>query len=215
MTDLERFFRRLVANLAGTDPARLHRPIPLEDIHRVHRAVSHQPPRPAAREQRGLRAGAAPALRRRGRAGPDRAGGGSGPVRRGAASPNPDLRRAPPRRARRWSRFAPSRSRARSGPTPMPTCRTRRRLRAPAAVRPRPPRSTRPSIVARSSRRRLGDRSPSPRRRPTLARRIASTAATACPADRPVRFCPHCGQRQSPPDAPGATARSSRAGDTA
>ena len=32
MTDLERFFRRLVANLAGTDPARLHRPIPLEDV---------------------------------------------------------------------------------------------------------------------------------------------------------------------------------------
>ncbi|HET9040301.1 MAG TPA: zinc ribbon domain-containing protein [Gemmatimonadales bacterium] len=33
MTQLERFFRRLVANLAGSDPARLHRPIPLEDIH--------------------------------------------------------------------------------------------------------------------------------------------------------------------------------------
>ena len=33
MTDLERFFRRLVANLAGSDPALLHRPIPLEDIH--------------------------------------------------------------------------------------------------------------------------------------------------------------------------------------
>ncbi len=32
MTDLERFFRRLVANLAATDPARLHRPIPLDDI---------------------------------------------------------------------------------------------------------------------------------------------------------------------------------------
>ncbi|HET7427283.1 MAG TPA: zinc ribbon domain-containing protein [Gemmatimonadales bacterium] len=33
MTDLERFFRRLVENLASSDPARLHRPIPLEDIH--------------------------------------------------------------------------------------------------------------------------------------------------------------------------------------
>ena len=32
MTDLERFFRRLVANLAASDPARLHHPIPLEDI---------------------------------------------------------------------------------------------------------------------------------------------------------------------------------------
>ena len=32
MTDLERFFRRLVANLAASDPARLHHPIPLDDI---------------------------------------------------------------------------------------------------------------------------------------------------------------------------------------
>lgn len=33
MTDLERFFRRLVTNLAERDPSRLHHPIPLEDIH--------------------------------------------------------------------------------------------------------------------------------------------------------------------------------------
>lgn len=32
MNHLERFFRRLVGNLASTDPARLHRPIPLEDV---------------------------------------------------------------------------------------------------------------------------------------------------------------------------------------
>jgi hypothetical protein len=32
MTDLERFFRQLVRNLAATDPARLHRPLPLADI---------------------------------------------------------------------------------------------------------------------------------------------------------------------------------------
>lgn len=32
MTDLERFFRRLVGNLASTDPARLHRPLPLTDV---------------------------------------------------------------------------------------------------------------------------------------------------------------------------------------
>ena len=32
MTDLERFFRRLVAALASTEPARLHRPIPLDDL---------------------------------------------------------------------------------------------------------------------------------------------------------------------------------------
>ncbi len=32
MTDLERFFRRLVGNLARTDPARLHRPLPLGEL---------------------------------------------------------------------------------------------------------------------------------------------------------------------------------------
>ena len=33
MTDLERFFRRLVVTLAATDPARLHQPLRLEAIH--------------------------------------------------------------------------------------------------------------------------------------------------------------------------------------
>lgn len=32
MTDLERFFRRLVGTLASTDPARLHRPLALSDV---------------------------------------------------------------------------------------------------------------------------------------------------------------------------------------
>lgn len=32
MTDLQRFFRQLVRNLAATDPARLRRPLPLPDI---------------------------------------------------------------------------------------------------------------------------------------------------------------------------------------
>jgi hypothetical protein len=32
VTDVERFFRRLVANLAASDPARIHHPIPLDDI---------------------------------------------------------------------------------------------------------------------------------------------------------------------------------------
>jgi predicted RNA-binding Zn-ribbon protein involved in translation (DUF1610 family) len=33
VTDLERFFRQIVRNLAATDPARLHRPLPLADLH--------------------------------------------------------------------------------------------------------------------------------------------------------------------------------------
>jgi hypothetical protein len=32
VTDVERFFRRLVSNLAATDPARLRRPVPLDEI---------------------------------------------------------------------------------------------------------------------------------------------------------------------------------------
>jgi len=43
VTDLERLYRRLVRQLAATDPARLHRPLPLDEIvhslipYRVHR----------------------------------------------------------------------------------------------------------------------------------------------------------------------------------
>jgi predicted RNA-binding Zn-ribbon protein involved in translation (DUF1610 family) len=40
VTDLERFFRRLVGNLASTDPARLHRPIPLQDV--LHAIVPYR-----------------------------------------------------------------------------------------------------------------------------------------------------------------------------
>jgi predicted RNA-binding Zn-ribbon protein involved in translation (DUF1610 family) len=33
VSDLERFFRRLVTNLASSDPARLHRPLPLSEVY--------------------------------------------------------------------------------------------------------------------------------------------------------------------------------------
>ncbi len=35
MSDLERFFRRLVSNLASSDPARLHRPLPLTEVYQT------------------------------------------------------------------------------------------------------------------------------------------------------------------------------------
>jgi len=40
VTDLERFFRRLVEHLATTDPARLHRPLPLDEI--MHNLVPYR-----------------------------------------------------------------------------------------------------------------------------------------------------------------------------
>ncbi|HET7241163.1 MAG TPA: zinc ribbon domain-containing protein [Gemmatimonadales bacterium] len=40
MTDLERLYRRLVQQLAATDPARLHRPLPLDEI--VHSLVPYR-----------------------------------------------------------------------------------------------------------------------------------------------------------------------------
>jgi hypothetical protein len=40
VTDLERFFRRLVERLAATDPARLHRPLPLDEI--IHTLVPYR-----------------------------------------------------------------------------------------------------------------------------------------------------------------------------
>jgi hypothetical protein len=33
VSDLERFFRQIVRNLAATDPARLHRPLPVSELH--------------------------------------------------------------------------------------------------------------------------------------------------------------------------------------
>lgn len=45
MTDLERFFRRLVEQLAATDPARLHRPLPLDEV--MHRLVPYRANRKA------------------------------------------------------------------------------------------------------------------------------------------------------------------------
>jgi hypothetical protein len=40
VTDLERLYRRLVQQLAATDPARLHRPLPLDEI--VHSLVPYR-----------------------------------------------------------------------------------------------------------------------------------------------------------------------------
>jgi predicted RNA-binding Zn-ribbon protein involved in translation (DUF1610 family) len=40
VTDLERFFRRLVEHLAATDPARLHRPLPLDEV--IHTLVPYR-----------------------------------------------------------------------------------------------------------------------------------------------------------------------------
>ena len=40
MTDLERLYRRLVKQLAATDPARLHRPLPLDEI--VHSLIPYR-----------------------------------------------------------------------------------------------------------------------------------------------------------------------------
>jgi double zinc ribbon protein len=40
VTDLERFFRRLVERLAASDPARLHRPLPLDEI--MHTLVPYR-----------------------------------------------------------------------------------------------------------------------------------------------------------------------------
>ena len=148
----------------------------------------------AAREQRGLRDGSAAPLRRRGGLRAHRAGGGAGAIRRGAAEPQPRSRRAPPVRAR--GDLAPlGAARARA--------RTRARPRSAVPRRRSPPPLPGLDLPALDSRRRRstsldGDgarRGRSPRRPPT-AGPTASTAAARLPADRPVRFCPHCGQRQ-------------------
>ena len=201
MTDLERFFRRLVANLAARDPARLHQPAAARGDPRVDPALPVQPPGAAPREQRGLRAGRC---------------SGSAPARAAWSAPSPRRRGPGSRRS----------SRAR---TPTSTCSTSSRtwscpLRSeplaralapepgrdlpyappPAApVRPWPGLDLPPLDVARSARTSWAASRPA-RRRPRRA--SAEPHCLYCggvlPADRPVRFCPHCGQRQAPPECP-------------
>lgn len=202
MTELERFFRRLVANLAGSDPARLHRPIPLDDIqdsivpYRTNRRalllessedyelvllrlcagegsfVRTEPEEARARFEEELRS-PNPDLGVLHRVENVLVSLRSEPLARALdPEPDPDLPYAPP---------APL-------PPPIPG------LDLPALDLP---------ALDEPLDEELGDldgfAAPEPE---APAAPHCLYCGDSLPADRPVRFCPHCGQRQSPPECP-------------
>jgi hypothetical protein len=196
VTDLERFFRRLVANLAGSDPALLHRPIPLEDIH--HSIVPYRSNRRALELDSSeeyelvllrLCAGEGDFVRTE----PEEA---RARFAEELQSPNPDLdilhrvehvvislRSEPLARALRPVADAEL---AYAPPAP-----------PPPAVGLDPALDAPLDVPLDEELDALG---------PEMPAESASTHCLYCggalPGDRAVRFCPHCGQRQAPAECP-------------
>ncbi len=194
MTDLERFFRRLVANLAESDPSRLHHPLPLEEVHRD--IVPYRSNRRLLQLESSedyelvllrLCAGEGGFVRTE----PEEA---RARFDEEVRSPNPDLRVL--------GRFENVVISLRSAPLaralgPDPD------LDQPYAP-PMPPPLPGLDLPALDSLGTLdGLEAMEPEEAPAAA---ADPHCLYCggtlPADRPVRFCPHCGQRQSPPECP-------------
>ena len=121
-------------------------------------------------------------------------------------SPNPDLDVLAPGRERRWSPSARA-ARPRTGPEPRPDLpyragRRRSRLRAgwPGSTSRGSTRRSMPLDELELSR--TWSR-PSPTQTPRPGPACsASIAATACPPTGRCAICPHCGQRQTPPECP-------------
>ena len=214
MTDLERFFRRLVANLAGSDPARLHRPIPLEDIHES--IVPYRSNRRALQLESSedyelvllrLCAGEGGLVRTE----PEEA---RARFAEELQSPNPDLHVLHQVRAR--AGLAPVGA---AGPRARPRARARSAVRAASATRRRRCRAS----TCRRSTRSTSDSTSSTTSRPEEApddepateRRTASTAATASPPTGRCASVPTAASARRRPSVPSATARSSPAGGTA
>lgn len=213
MTDVERFFRRLVANLASSDPARLHHPIPLEDVY--HSIVPYRSNRRALHLETSedyemvllrLCAGEGELVRTE----PEDA---RVEFAEEVRSPNPDLDVL-----RRLEHVVIS---LRSEPLaraldPEPELDTP--YLAPSAAAPPIPGLDLPPLEAIEpidESETLLDDDPLPDEpdEPVvdddqLAGEPAQPAphclycGDRLPVDRPVRFCPHCGQRQTPPECP-------------
>lgn len=197
MTDLERFFRRLVANLADTDPAQLDQPIPLEDIHQSivpyrtnRRALELESSEDYELVLLRLCAGEGSYVR----TDPEEA---RARFAEELASPNPDLavlhqfegtvvslRTEPLKRAL----APPADPNASYAPPPAPPI-------AGVAI----PIVDLPVAEALEQ--------PEPFDTPEAAELASESprclyCGGALPTERPARFCPECGQRQAPPECP-------------
>jgi hypothetical protein len=204
VTDLERFFRRLVANLAASDPSRLHHPLPLDEIigsilpYRSNRRALHlessedyelvllrlcagegglvrtEPEEARARFAEELR-GSNPDLGVLHRLENVLISLRSEPLAR-ALSPevDPDLPYAPP------------------APSPLPGLElTGLDSELDAELDPVGELGTLSDTDAGAALESLESTEPH-----------CLYCGGTLPADRPVRFCPHCGQRQAPPECP-------------
>ena len=211
MTDLERFFRRLVANLAASDPARLHHPIPLDDVqqsiipYRANRRALHlESSEDYEMVLLRLCAGEANLVRTE----PEEA---RARFVEELQSPNPDLDVL--RKVEHVVISLRSDPLARAlDPEPQPDLPY---LVPPASVAPAPPLpgldlprleaiepldELDPSVLDELAGDPLEEQ-PTPGE-PADADPRCLYCGDRLPVDRPVRFCPHCGQRQAPPECP-------------
>ncbi len=202
MTELERFFRRLVANLAESDPARLHHPIPLEDIHQAivpyrtnRRALHLESSEDYEMVLLRLCAGEGSLVRTE----PEEA---RTRFEQELRTPNPDLdvlhrvenvvvslRSEPLARALDLEIDA-------DRPSGLPVL-----LSAPPLAGLDLPTLNEP-IEGELDGLDLVEPEPEPEAPIAPLAPHCLYCGDSLPADRPVRFCPHCGQRQAPPECP-------------
>jgi hypothetical protein len=201
VTDLERFFRRLVANLAASDPARLHHPIPLDDVqqsiipYRSNRRALHLESsedyelvllRLCAGEGNLVRTEPEEARLR---------------FAEELQSPNPDLDVL--RKVEHAVISLRSEPLARAlDPEPDPDLS----YAPPAASAPPAPPLPGLDLPQLDAFEPL-DEVAEPAEEPLAEEPVDPVphclyCGDRLPADRPVRFCPHCGQRQTPPECP-------------
>jgi hypothetical protein len=212
VTDVERFFRRLVANLAASDPARLHHPIPLEDVYQSiipyrsnRRALHLESSEDYEMVLLRLCAGEGDLVRTE----PEDA---RVEFEEEVKSPNPDLdvlrrlehvvislRSGPLARALDPERDAtyliPSAPPA--PPIPgldLPQPETVEPIDEPEALLDDDPLPDDPAEPLLDDAQLADD--------PVQSSPHCLYCGDRLPADRPVRFCPHCGQRQTPAECP-------------
>jgi len=199
VTELERFFRRLVANLADSDPARLHRPIPLEDIHQSivpyrtnRRALLLESSEDYEMVVLRLCAGEGGFVR----TDPEEA---RARFAEELQSPNPDLGMLHRMENVVVSLRSEPLARALNDvPDPdLPYAPTQ-----PPLAGLELPTLDRPLADDLQELAGYGEPEPDPETIPVSHAPHCLYCGDALPADRPVRFCPHCGRQQAPPECP-------------
>lgn len=200
MTDLERFFRRLVANLAATDPARLHRPLELDQIQRdiiPYRANRRALGIESSEDYEFLLLRLCAGEGRLVRTEPEEVRERFAKEVRG---PNPDLT-VLHRFEQVLVTLEPVPLARALGPEPDPDL--------PYAPPPAPATADLPMLDPPVDADAFGEVPGGEDAALAEASDLPSTEAPLClycgaalPGDREVRFCPHCGQRQAPPACP-------------